>query len=738
MGGFRFSAVIALVVLMCGATWADWPELRTRDPKRQEPLKAKLALIPKTHPRIFIHSDADLDPVRERIKSNPEVAEAYAALRDWAYSGEWTDGGWQPTLQLQARTVVYRLEKRDPKLLEPIVKQADWLCANDLDEWSWSWIARSLAFVYDWCYDDLTPEQREKYARRAIQCTKTVYGLWEQAPTNNHVYLKQGMVIYPGLAFYGDGIDDAAAEQMVLDNLELLFSLFIPVHNVLNAGDGGWQESMSYHSMFTFEFAHLIEAWQSASGEDVWKSFSGLDSDAQFCLYCREPFNNAKINVADGHGNAVDRQISYYIPLLVSRRHDGVARYWSDWIREHSRQTDSAGKTTLKGPHMWWPFVLWYDPTMPTVKPEALPLARIFRGIGYVVGLSGWEKDAVFSMFICAPWWCGGHQHLDANSFILSRYAPLAIDSGVRAYDITRANYYARTIAHNTVTVYDPKEKFIGGTWGHSPEEAVANDGGHAYGGGASMPEDFVEDGPDNRGRILAFLHTPEYTYVVGDATRCFVGGGDGFVIPLKVKEHQRAFLHVQPDLFIVFDRVEATDPNFKKRWLLHTEAKPQVAGARQPDAGASLTVKNGDGVLSCTTLLPVDPEVVVVEPMVLADRSAVPKVDVAAYPPGYPNQWRIEISPKSASARDYFLHVLSTPAKGVDERPQATAEDTADAATVTVKWAGRTVKVRFPKTGALVGHLTITGADGKTVVDEDLPQKVQTNADLLQSTPGK
>jgi hypothetical protein len=97
-----------------------------------------------------------------------------------------------------------------------------------------------------------------------------------------------------------------------------------------------------------------------------------------------------------------------------------------------------------------------------------------------------------------------------------------------------------------------------------------------------------------------------------------------------------------------------------------------------------------------------------------------------------------VEISPKSASARDYFLHVLCAPAKGVEERPQATTEDGADAATVTVKWAGRTVKARFPKTGALVGHLTITGSDGKIVVDEDLPQTVQTNADLLQATPGK
>ena len=705
----RIALVSVLVALVPLVAWADWPELRRRDAERQEALRPKLKLIPKGHPRLFIRGEDDLEAVRERIKSSPEVAEAYAALREWAYSGAFTTGGWQPTPQLQARIVVYRIEKRDPELLAPILEQMDWLCENDLDEWSWSWIGKSLAMGYDWLYDDLTPAQREKYGRRALECTKEVYRIWQHPPTNNHVYLKQGKVLYAGIALYGDGIDDAAAEQMVLDGLEQQLMLFIPCHNILNAGDGGWQESMSYHSMFTYAFAHALEAWQSASGEDIWGEFYGLDGDAHYCLYLRRPFDNRKIRLADGGGNAVDTYISYYTPLLSRRRRDGVARYWSDWIKERCRQTDDEGKTTLRSPHKWWPYVLWYDPTVPTVTPEELPLARIFRGLGYVVSLSGWEEDAVFSAFLCQPWWCGGHQHLDANSFIIHRYAPLAVDDGTLGYNDTRGNYFARTIAHNTVTVYDPNEEFAGGLWGGRMNEPVANDGGHAYGGGgASMPGDFVENGPYHRGRILSFIHKPEYSYVVGDATRYFK--------EYKVKEHQRAFLHVQPDLFIVFDRVESTDPAFKKRWLLHTKTEPQVQGS-------TLGVTNSDGRLWCQTLLPSDPEVVVVEPVVLEEGKRIPDVDVTQYPPGYPGQWRIEISPREPAKRDYFLHVLSAPAKGVTERPQATVTQTDGSVTATVTWAGKTVVVRFPKTGELVGHLTITDRQGKVLVGDQFPE---------------
>src|SRR2546430_10050206 len=54
------------------------------------------------------------------------------------------------------------------------------------------------------------------------------------------------------------------------------------------------------------------------------------------------------------------------------------------------------------------------------------------------------------------------HQHLDQNQINIYRGGYLAIDSGA---DYTESesphylNYYRRTIAHNSVLVYDPAEK---------------------------------------------------------------------------------------------------------------------------------------------------------------------------------------------------------------------------------------------------------------------------------------
>ena len=107
----RMALVVGLLLLAQRGLSADWPDLRLRSAQRQASLRPKLTLVPKGHPRIFIRAFDDLDPVRERIKSDPDVAEAYRTLRDWAYSGQFHEskGSWQPYLQLQGRVVVYGL-----------------------------------------------------------------------------------------------------------------------------------------------------------------------------------------------------------------------------------------------------------------------------------------------------------------------------------------------------------------------------------------------------------------------------------------------------------------------------------------------------------------------------------------------------------------------------------------------------------------------------------------------------
>ncbi len=692
-----------LSVLTLSHAWAAWPQLRGRNEARQQELRQRFVEIRLERPRIFL-TNAEIEAVRDRIDRIPEIHEAYQWLKDWAYSGQFYRNLWATPKQLQGAVVAYRLEGRPPELLANCVRIMDYLSEAEPDSWTYPRVVRGLSMAYDWLYEDLTAEQKQKYGNRILEYAKACYDTWRHSELNNHLYLEYGPILYAGIALYGEGIDDEAVEQLLLDGMELLLDYFIPAHALL-AQDGGWYESMSYHAFFTMEYAHLLELWQHATGEPVWDGPGGLAGDADWLVYNARPWDNSRVHVADnGNSDSQDLGIAWYLPLLWARHRDGVARFWTEHLKSQALVKHEQGERYALSPHMWWPYIVWYDETVPMVSRESLPLARQFRGVGWVSMRSSWEEDATFALFVCSDWW-GGHQHADNNSFTIHKYAPLAIDSGVYDAGPHRANYSARTIAHNTVTVYDPNEKFFGGTWGQSMNSPTVNDGGQLYTPG---PSGIAACGPgtkSDRGEILTYEQTPWYTYAVGDATRSYR--------ETKVKEFTRAFLHLRPDLFVIFDRVESTDAGFVKRWLLHSIHEPVIDGK-------GITLKNGAGSLTCQTVYPLRVQTVSVggpgrEFEVDGQNFPTSKNDPEA------GSWRVEVSPAEPATRDYFLHVLRTAGES-PVAPTVEPLQVDDGLGVRILDGGQRYEVRFSTTGPLTAHLRIADADGKMVVNRDLP----------------
>jgi hypothetical protein len=117
------------------------------------------------------------------------------------------------------------------------------------------------------------------------------------------------------------------------------------------------------------------------------------------------------------------------------------------------------------------------------------------------------------------------HQHFDQNSFTLFKGSDLMVDSGVYSgeglsnHDI---NYYVRTIAHNTLVVYNPAEDF-----GAARPDASANDGGQRTVFPASRsPQTLayfdLHAVQYDTGDMLRFEDEAAYTYALGDATKAY------------------------------------------------------------------------------------------------------------------------------------------------------------------------------------------------------------------------
>ena len=681
----------------------DWPQLRHRNPQRQQELGEKLSSIRLERPRMFVGAE-DFDRVRRRIADIPPVGECYGRLSQWAHSDHFYRNLWVTPKQLQAACFCYRVENTAPELLQHCLAIMDYLCEAKPDSWTYPRVVRGLSMAYDWLHEDLTEQQRTKYAARIVECAKACYSTWRHSEINNHLYLEYGPVLYAGIALYQDGFEEQTVEQLLLDGIELLLDNFVPAHELISGEDGGWYESMSYHAFFTPEYAHLLELWRSATGENLWSGPGSLTGDALWLVYNHRPWDYSRIGIADiGGRDSFDTGIAWYLPLLVAHHRDGVAKWWLDELKQEALKRHEAGSNYALAPHMWWPYVLWYDAAVPTADLSALPLARLFRGLGWVSMRSSWERDANFAVFICGDW-LGGHQHCDNNSFVIHRRAPLAIDSGVYDAGPHRANYSARSIAHNTVLVHDPEETFAGGVWGQQTgaNYRTENDGGQLYTPSPGRTRDLAVGSEYDRGDIIAYEAGTGYTYVVGDATRSYSNS--------KLREFTRAFVHLQPDVFVVFDRVEATGDDLRKTWLLHSVNEPTLADD-------VIEIQNGEGRLWCKRLWPSAAQVHKV-----GGPGHEFEVNGRNFPSSKANaesgSWRVEVSPAERAARSYFLHVIST-----QESPKATCTRADGAIVVHIKTGQAVYELSFRTEGRVGGRLIIES--GGERVEHELPDKV-------------
>src|SRR5262245_38250284 len=190
---------------------------------------------------------------------------------------------------------------------------------------------------------------------------------------------------------------------------------------------------------------------------------------------------------------------------------------------------------------------------------------------------SGWGGDATWIEFDSGPY-LSKHDHLDQNHFTIYHKGYLATESGADYTDTESPhylNYYRRTVAHNSMLVYEPGELFF---WGESLWNA-ANDGGQRmdssrYWNTARSRAD-CERTRDlwATGDMEATDSVPSaYTYARGNATHAYN--------PSKVELFTRELAFTPgDDVLVVFDRVRSADPSYKKVWLLHGVGEPRVAG---------------------------------------------------------------------------------------------------------------------------------------------------------------
>ena len=479
-----------------------------------------------------------------------------------------------------------------------------------------TWIQWSLAF--DWLYghpafdaalkDRIAAELIEGAARDlALQSLQDP----AQASYHNHTLRELVLPAFALAAIEGHPSVEERARPLreqarrALDNILETTELVDP--------DGSYHESMDYQRITWVPLALLAELRRTTTGDDPARRFSVFRNMGTTYLYKVLPDGSLARDDDNEYPplNAQDRHVLGY---AIHRFKDPFAAFLqqkSGWIPE-------------KGDLPVLDF-LWRDdavvPRDPASTTEAeLPRQRLFRGVGHLVLRSGWGPDATWIQLAAGPYFAK-HDHLDMSHFVIYHRGHLAIDAGADYTDTESPHYlnhYRRTVAHNTLLVYQKGERFF---WGEDLWPA-ANDGGQRM--DSSRFWNTVRSLADwgrtrdlwDRGRIEAFESVPgAYAHARADGTRAYN--------PSKLDRFVRELTWL-PDANVLFvlDRVTSREAAFRKAWLLHGVGQPTVEGPGTPlpvghggtswPGATAIAFQDGAGRLRVHPVLPMERELVV------------------------------------------------------------------------------------------------------------------------------
>lgn len=556
---------------------------------------------PPEHPRVFL-SRRTLPEIRRNL-THPENRAVWEKLQQTAASParpridnpEISTWDRQFEQQIQAMAFV-ALMKKDRKLArEAAAAYRDYLHALWFD--NMTDVTRSIghtiltaALVYDWCFDSLKPAERAAMAARMIELaeqTEIGYPPFRQMVVNGHGNEMQFTrdMIAMGIALYDEN------PLPYRYNTYRFFEEIVPMHSFEYRSL--WHNQGMAYGVVRFS-GDVIAAllYERMNGVKAFPDYVKTLPYSWF--YLRLPDGTM---FRDGDDFYMTNQRGMYSSNYQSTFLS--AAYSADPVLKGESKRQEIDVWKLNHPVQ---FLLLNNPLITAQSDYShLPLTRIMPPPYPAMAVrTGWTNGKasrdVIAFLKGANYQSAGHQHLDAGSFQLYYRGLQAVDLGIyhhfgSPYD---RNFNKRSIAHNTLLAYDPKED-----WGW-----LSNDGGQQYFCGwpsGMSPANLKEMREKSQnGELLAADFGPDqqkpfYSFFKNDLAAAYTK---------KISRYVRSFLFLhtgrrgQPASLVVFDRVKTSGRGIRTFFVLNTLARPEKRGN-------TLVSRYGNGKLTTRILLP-------------------------------------------------------------------------------------------------------------------------------------
>ncbi len=472
----------------------------------------------------------------------------------------------------------------------------------------------TAALVYDWCYDLLTPEDRNQL-RAAVQnrtakgnCgdpsyTTTTHYQWKMSvgypPTNigavsGHASERQILRDYlsVALAFYGD--NNSWWNYIG----KVLYSEYVPVRNYY------FRSGISHQGIGVYvsgrHIADMYSAWllMTATGSQPYENID--KTIRNFLGYECAP---GKL-FSDGDGtfsqqnNYEFRALSYMTaymfadePMLAQARDmQPTVAFGADTI-----ELTSAMYVALTG---------MSDITPADNKYEGMPLIQ-YNGspVGQYVTHEAWNDPNSAGVFMkIKERSTANHEHADAGNFMIYYKGMLTADAGVYSgYGSDHTRYYHQaTVGHNSLLVDNGSQD------SSSTDKKIKY-----YSGGQLWPAEAkslteLKSETYHTGNVVGNRHAyydaaktqPHYAYIGGNISGAYDSG--------TVEFAGRRMLVVYtgdetvPMVFFTYDRITSVGGNYKKTFLFHITSPdaPTIVQSTK-----TMATENGGGRLVLTCL---------------------------------------------------------------------------------------------------------------------------------------
>lgn len=594
--------------------------------------------------------------------------------------------------------------------------------------------------AYDWIYSDLTSHERVEIGRPLLYAINTMTHLngRKPFPRENTGTYKTGyygppvLAWYTGLVFYKTGIDDNLAEELLKKGFQEHWKLLKYRQHV--AGDDGgastavmeyaiqaypWVEFNFFHSVNSATGIDISQQWTFPLDFLYYVAWNWLPGARHFGYGDVDHFSN-KLPLRHLHIHL--QQLKHF----YQEKHP-EAMSLLNWIAAKTQPQSADAIPFAK--YLLKDKVQDSDQqSSSTENSPSMPSAMFFENMGQIFMRSGAGDNDTYALFSA-----GGildqHRHYDNNNFVIYKKGFRTVDSGTRPEPGQHlTHYYCRTVAHNCILIRMPGEQFP------------------AYWGGpasAETPLPIPNDGGQRKiigSKVIGYSQNNQYVYIASDATEAYHSNKATTVI--------RQFVFIQPDIFVVFDKVVSKSADYPKTWLLHTISEPNIIKNNE------FFEESNGGKLFCRTVFPKDGELTKIGgrekqfwsdgrnwplPILTPDdwnyRKSRSKVPLDTIP--LLGQWRVEVAPKAPKLKDSFLHLIQVGDTEQKSMISSTSIEEKGKKGIEFSYQGKSYRILFSDEETTEGSIRISKGK-KILLEEPFSTEVEAQKSIFQSSQKK